>query len=100
MEKVFSVFGLIKVDFLMFVGAIKIRAFVMALGRAVEREVEPVIFTGARDSKGAQKSEIDFILGHILVFLGPEKCGISTNLGPALKSIYMNLGPRKDKKFS
>jgi hypothetical protein len=49
--------------------------------RAVERGVEPVIFAGARDSKGAQKSEIDLILGHILVFFRPEKCGISTNLG-------------------
>jgi hypothetical protein len=40
---------------------------------------EAVIFAGARDSKGAQKSEIDLILGHILVFLRSEKCGISTN---------------------
>ncbi len=50
------------------------------LSRAVEREVEPVIFAGARDSKGP-KSKIDLTLGHILVFLGPEKCGISKNVG-------------------
>jgi hypothetical protein len=47
--------------------------------------VEPVIIAGARGSKVAQKSEIDLILGHILVFLGPKKCGISTNLGPCVE---------------
>jgi hypothetical protein len=68
------------------------------MNRAVERGVEPVIFTGARDSKGAQKSEIDFILGHILVFLGPEKCGISTNLGPCVEVYIYEFGAQKGQK--
>ncbi len=42
-------------------------------------------FCRARDSKKAQNSKIVLILGHILVFLEPEKCGISTNLGPCVE---------------
>jgi hypothetical protein len=60
--------------------------------------VEQVIFAGARDSKGAQKSEIDLILGHILVFFGPEKCGSPQIWNPALKSRY-KFGAQKGQKI-
>jgi hypothetical protein len=49
---------------------------------------EPIIFAGARDSKGAQKTKIYFILSDFIsyfVILGPEKCEISKNLGPCVE---------------
>jgi hypothetical protein len=49
------------------------------------KAVKPVIFAATRDSKGAQKSEIVLILGHILMFLGSEKFRIPTNLGPCVE---------------
>jgi hypothetical protein len=61
------------------------------------RAVEPVIFSGARDLKGAQKTKIYFILSHIFLFWDLKNVEFLKIWGPASKSRY-EFGAQKGQK--
>lgn len=65
--------------------------FFNGTGAGLQRE--PIIFTGAWDLKGSQKSKIYLILGLDLLFLGQEKVEFLKILGPVWRTDFFKGAP-------